>query len=46
VAISRARALAVLVYSPSLLIAPCRTAEEVRLVNAVCRLAELATPLT
>jgi uncharacterized protein len=46
VAISRARALAVLVHSPSLLIASCRTAEEVRLVNATCRLAELATPLT
>jgi uncharacterized protein len=44
VAISRARALAVLVASPTLLIATCRTAEEVRLVNAVCRLAELATP--
>ena len=44
VAISRARALAVLVHSPSLLVASCRTAEEIRLVNATCRLAELATP--
>ena len=44
VAISRARALAVLVSSPSLLTATCHTADEVRLVNAVCRLAELATP--
>ena len=44
VAISRARALAVLVHSPSLLVASCRTADEIRLVNATCRLAELATP--
>ncbi len=44
VAISRARALAVLVHNPDLLIASCRTGDDVRLANAVCRLAELATP--
>ena len=46
VAISRARALAVLVHSPSLLAASCQTADQVRLVNAACRLAELATPFS
>jgi uncharacterized protein len=40
VAISRARCLAVLVCSPDLLHLPCRTAEQMRLVNALCLLAE------
>jgi uncharacterized protein len=46
VAISRARVLAVLVHSPSLLAASCQTSDQVRLVNAVCRLAEVATPFS
>lgn len=43
VAISRARALAVVVGSPELLRVRARTAEEMRLASAVCRLVELAT---
>jgi len=42
VAVSRARCLAVLVCSPALLHVPCRSAEQVRLVSALCRLAEVA----
>jgi uncharacterized protein len=45
VAISRGRALSVLVASPRLLDAECRNAEQVRLVNALCRLVEVATPI-
>ncbi|HVL92579.1 MAG TPA: TM0106 family RecB-like putative nuclease [Acidimicrobiales bacterium] len=41
VAVSRARALAVVVASPALLSARCRRPEQLRLVNALCRLAEL-----
>ncbi|HEX5110040.1 MAG TPA: TM0106 family RecB-like putative nuclease [Vicinamibacterales bacterium] len=37
VAISRARALAVVVCSPHLLDVRCRTVEQLRLVNALCR---------
>jgi len=44
VAISRAQALAVLVASPKLLEIRCRTIEDMRLVNALCRFVELATP--
>ena len=40
VAISRARALAVLVCSPKLLEARCHRVDQMRLVNNVCRLAE------
>jgi uncharacterized protein len=43
VAISRARALAVLICSPDLLRLRCRTAEQMRLANAFCRLLEMAT---
>jgi uncharacterized protein len=43
VAISRARALAVVVGSPELLRVRARTAEQMRLASAVCRLVELAT---
>jgi superfamily I DNA and/or RNA helicase len=43
VAISRAQALAVLVCSPKLLEIRCRTIEDMRLVNALCRFVELAT---
>jgi uncharacterized protein len=42
VAISRAKALAVLVCSPQLLDVPCRTVGHIRLVNSVCRFAEQA----
>lgn len=42
VALSRAQALAVLVCSPALLQPACRTVEQVRLANAVCRLVEMA----
>ena len=42
VAISRARALAVLVCSPRLLETRCRTVEQMRLVNGWCRFVELA----
>jgi uncharacterized protein len=42
VAVSRARALVVLVCCPDLLRVRCRTPREMRLANALCRLAELA----
>ncbi|MCC6176774.1 MAG: TM0106 family RecB-like putative nuclease [Chloroflexi bacterium] len=42
VAVSRARGLAVLVCNPALLHVPCRTPEEMALVNALCRLVEHA----
>ena len=40
VAISRAKALAVVVCSPRLLDVRCRTVEQMRLVNALCRFVE------
>jgi superfamily I DNA and/or RNA helicase len=40
VALSRARCLAVLVASPKLLDIECRTAEQIRLVNTLCWVAE------
>jgi predicted RecB family nuclease len=45
VAVSRAQALSIVVASPALLSAHCRTVEQMRLVNGLCRLVELATPL-
>ena len=42
VAISRARALAIVVCSPRLLWARCNTVEQMRLVNALCSFAEEA----
>jgi uncharacterized protein len=42
VAISRAQCLAVLVASPELLRIQCRTVEQMLLVNAICRLVEVA----
>lgn len=42
VAISRAQCLAVLVHSPALLNAECRTIETMELVDGPCRLVELA----
>jgi uncharacterized protein len=46
VAISRARCLAVLVCSPELLHVRCRSAEQMRLVNALCLLVERAAATT
>jgi predicted RecB family nuclease len=42
VAVSRARCLAYVVASPRLLETNCRTVEQMRLVNALCRLVEFA----
>jgi len=42
VAVSRARCLAVLVCSPELLRVRCRSAEQMKLVNALCMLVEMA----
>ena len=42
VAVSRAKCLAYLVASPRLLDANCRTIEQMRLANALCRLVEIA----
>ncbi len=42
VAVSRAQALCVLVGSPELLAVPCRTVEQMRLANVLCRAVELA----
>lgn len=44
VAISRARCLAYLVASPTLLAAECRTVEQMRLANALSLLVEHAEP--
>ena len=43
VALSRARAVALLVASPALLDVTCRTPEQIRLVDALCRAVEAAT---
>jgi uncharacterized protein len=42
VAISRAQALAIVFASPRLLDVPCRTIDEMRLVNALCAVADTA----
>jgi predicted RecB family nuclease len=42
VAVSRARALAIVVASPELLRVSCRTPEQMRRVNALCRFVEVA----
>jgi len=44
VAVSRARCLAVLVCNPALLRLEPRTIEQMRLINALCRLVELTKP--
>jgi predicted RecB family nuclease len=46
VAISRANCLAYLVASPRLLDANCRTVEQMRLANSLCRFVEQATPVS
>jgi predicted RecB family nuclease len=43
VAVSRAQAMAVVVGSPKLLTINCRSVEQLRLVNGLCRYVELAT---
>ncbi len=43
VAVSRARGVAMVVASPALLDASCRTPEQMRLVDALCRLVETAS---
>ena len=43
VAVSRAQAMAILVGSPKLLTINCRSVEQLRLVNALCRYVEMAT---
>jgi predicted RecB family nuclease len=45
VATSRARCLAIVAASPDLLQVRARTPDQMRLANALCRLAELAVPL-
>lgn len=45
VATSRAKALCILVASPHLLGAECRTPRQMQLVNALCRYLELAEPV-
>ena len=42
VAVSRAQALSVMVASPKLLTVHCRTVNQMRLANVLCRYAELA----
>ena len=42
VAVSRAQCLAVLVHSPRLLDADCRTLEAMELVDGACRFVEMA----
>jgi len=42
VAVSRARAVSVVVANPALLTVACRTPEQMRLVNALCRYLEVA----
>jgi superfamily I DNA and/or RNA helicase len=42
VAISRAQCLAILVASPRLIDVDCRTVEQMKLVNALCRFLEMA----
>ncbi len=46
VAVSRAQALCIMVGSPALLAAPCRSLEQMRLVNALCRYVELAEEIS
>ncbi len=45
VAASRAHGLAILVCSPQLLKARCRTPEQMRLASALCRLVEVSAPV-
>lgn len=42
VAVSRAKALCIMVGSPTLLAVPCRTVDQMRLANVLCRYVEMA----
>ena len=44
VAVSRAQALSIVFATPRLLDVPCRTIEQMRLVNALCAVADYASP--
>ena len=46
VAVSRAQAITVVVASPELLNVNCKTIDQVRLANMLCRYVEMATPLS
>jgi hypothetical protein len=46
VAVSRARAIAIVLANPRLLEASCRTPDQMRLVDALCRYVEEAQELT
>jgi uncharacterized protein len=46
VAVSRAQAVTVVVASPELLNVNCKTIDQVRLANMLCRYVEMATPLS
>jgi uncharacterized protein len=46
VAISRAQCLAILVASPSIFEAECKTPRQMKLANAFCRYLEMAKPIT
>jgi uncharacterized protein len=46
VATSRARCLAIVVCSPALLRVACKTPRQVVMANALCRVAEVAMPVT
>ena len=46
VAVSRAKALCIMVGSPSLLAVRCRTVEQMRLANVLCRYVEMAENTT
>ena len=45
VAVSRAKALCVVAGSPSLLAVQCRTVDQMRLANVLCRYVEMADPM-
>jgi hypothetical protein len=44
--VSRARCLAYVVASPRLLDVNCRTVDQMKLVNSLCRFVEVAEPRT
>jgi predicted RecB family nuclease len=46
VAVSRAKALAIVVANPRLLDVACQTIDQVKLANMLCRYAEVATPIS
>ena len=46
VATSRAKCISIIVGSPQIVEAECRTPRQMQLANAFCRYLELATPIT